>query len=123
MTQGKGTLEDLDHLEYLCQKIRSTSLCALGGTAPNPVLTTMRYFRDEYIAHVRDHCCPARVCKALITYTVDPDTCTGCAVCKRACPVQCISGERKQPHLIDQLKCTKCGTCFEVCKFDAIKVA
>ncbi len=123
ITEGKGTEDDIAHLEYLCDKVKNTSLCALGGTAPNPVLTTLRYFRDEYIAHVRDHRCPAKVCKALITYSVVPEACTGCQVCKRACPVQCISGERKQVHLIDQSRCTKCGTCHEVCKFNAISVA
>ncbi len=122
ITEGKGTLEDLDRLEYLAYKVRDTSLCALGGTAPNPVLTTLKYFRDEYIAHVQDKKCPAKVCKALIHYTIDPVACTGCTACARVCPVQAISGERKQPHTIDPAICIKCGACYEACRFNAIIV-
>lgn len=122
ITEGKGTMEDLDRLEYLAYKVRDTSLCALGGTAPNPILTTLKYFRDEYIAHVWDKKCPAKVCKALIHYTIDPVACTGCTACARVCPVQAISGERKKPHKIDPAICIKCGACYEACKFDAIVV-
>ena len=122
ITEGKGTMEDLDQLEYLADKVKNTSLCALGGTAPNPILTTLRYFRDEYVAHVRDKKCPAKVCKALITFTIDPVACTGCTACTRVCPVEAISGERKQAHVIDQELCIKCGACHETCKFDAITV-
>jgi TPP-dependent indolepyruvate ferredoxin oxidoreductase alpha subunit len=96
------------------------SLCGLGQTAPNPVLTTIRYFRDEYEAHVAGRSCPAKACTSLFRYSIDVEVCTGCGVCKRKCPVNSISGERKQPHVIDQVACTKCGTCHEVCPFASI---
>ena len=102
--------------------IKETSLCGLGDSAPNPVLTTIKYFRDEYEAHIRDKRCPARICKALITYTILEDKCTGCTLCARNCPTDAITGERKQTHVIDQDKCIKCGMCHSVCRFDAVKV-
>ncbi len=120
ITQGEGKLEDLKKLEKLAETVKSSSLCGLGQTAPNPVLTTLKYFRDEYEAHIEERRCPAGVCKQLITYSIDPDKCTGCEVCKKTCPVQAISGERGGPHTIDQELCTKCGNCYEVCQFDAV---
>jgi NADH-quinone oxidoreductase subunit F len=119
---GEGTMEDMDLLEDLAAKVKSTSLCALGGTAPNPVLTTLRYFRDEYVAHVRDHRCPAKVCKPLLTFMVDAENCTGCGACLRACPADAITGERKEVHEIDPDLCIQCGVCYETCRFDAILV-
>ena len=121
--EGKGVLEDIDTLEWMGQAIADGSLCALGGSAPNPVLTTIRFFRDEYEAHIKDKCCPAGVCKALITYSIDPETCTGCHVCARICPTQAATGEKKEVHTIDQETCIKCGACYESCKFDAVKVS
>ena len=116
---GEGTMEDLDKLEELGQQIREASLCGLGQTAPNPVLTTLKYFRDEYVAHIEEKRCPAHVCAALLTYSVN-DNCTGCTVCATACPTDAISGEKKGMHHVDQDLCIKCGKCFTVCRFDAI---
>ncbi len=123
ITDGKGEQGDIERLEDLAYQIRESSLCGLGQTAPNPVLTTIKYFRDEYEAHIRDKKCPAKVCKQLLTYEVIPEKCTGCMVCAKNCPVEAISGERKQIHFIDQEKCIKCGVCFTKCKFEAIKLS
>ena len=117
---GNGEMEDLDRLEELSNYIKSASLCGLGQTAPNPVLSTLRYFRDEYVAHIVDKKCPAGVCKSLLQYTIDPDKCKGCTLCARKCPVNAISGTVKQPHVIDTAKCIKCGACMDSCKFKAI---
>ncbi len=117
---GNGELEDLDKLEELSNYIKSASLCGLGQTAPNPVLSTLRYFRDEYIAHIVDKKCPAGVCKSLLQYKIDPDKCKGCTLCARKCPVSAISGTVKNPHVIDTAKCIKCGACMDSCKFKAI---
>ena len=120
ITRGEATMEDLDKLEELCYYIKNNSLCGLGQTAPNPILSTLRYFRDEYVAHIKDKTCPAGVCKHLMKYTIDPDKCKGCTLCARNCPVGAISGTVKQPHVIDSAKCIKCGACMEKCRFGAI---
>ncbi len=122
ITEGRGREGDLERLEEIANSIKNGSLCGLGQTAPNPVLTTLRYFRDEYEAHIRDKRCEAGVCKQLITYSIDQDKCTGCGVCMRACSVGAISGEKKSPHIIDSALCIKCGSCKEVCKFDAVVI-
>jgi NADH-quinone oxidoreductase subunit F len=122
ITKGQGREGDIELLEDLAEKIKVSSLCGLGQTAPNPVLTTIRYFRDEYLSHIRDKRCPARHCKALLTYEVIPEKCVGCTACARVCPTKCISGEVKKVHVIDQSKCIKCGACAAKCKFDAISV-
>ena len=113
-------MEDIDKMEELCYSIKSSALCGLGQTAPNPVLSTLRYFRDEYIAHIVDKKCPAGVCKALLSYSIDSEKCRGCTACARKCPVGAISGAVKQPHTIDTQKCIKCGVCMSTCRFDAI---
>lgn len=122
ITEGRAAESDLALLEELAEKVKATSLCGLGQTAPNPVLTTLKYFRHEYEAHIRDRKCPAKVCKALLTYTIDAKACTGCTACARKCPVQAISGERRKPHAIDQAKCVRCGACLETCRFNAVAV-
>jgi len=119
---GKGRPGDIELLESMSKGIVDGALCALGSTAPNPVLSTLKYFRDEYTAHVRDKKCPAGVCKALIRFSVSDEKCTGCGVCLKKCPTECISGEKKKTHVIDQTECIKCGVCKESCKFDAIIV-
>ena len=120
ITKGQATMEDLDKLEELCYYVKSNSLCGLGQTAPNPVLSTLRYFRDEYEAHIKEKRCPAGVCKALLSYNIDRDKCRGCTLCARTCPAGAIMGSVKNPHVIDQTKCIKCGACMEKCKLGAI---
>jgi len=115
ITAGEGTLDDLKKLEELAVTVKQGSLCGLGQTAPNPVLSTLRYFRDEYLAHIVDHVCPARVCKNLTVFDIDPKKCIGCMLCLKACPVGAITGERKKVHVVDQAACIKCGACFNVC--------
>lgn len=117
---GKGTEEDLAHLEEIARFVKGSSQCGLGQTAPNPVLTTLRYFRDEYEAHIRDRRCPAHQCPALVKFVIDHEKCNGCMLCARQCPAHCIIGEKKQPHTIVEEQCTKCGKCFTVCNSDAI---
>lgn len=120
ITQGKGTLEDLDKLEDLCKEIKATALCGLGQTAPNPILSTLKYFRDEYVAHVVEKRCPAGVCKALLRYTIQDDVCRKCGICAKNCPASAISGKVKEHFEIDPDKCIKCGTCMSKCPFKAI---
>ncbi len=123
IAQGRGQEGDIDKLAKMSGLIKKTSLCGLGSTAPNPVLTTIKYFRDEYEAHIRDKKCPAKVCKDLITFRVIEENCNGCQLCRLRCPTEAIAGAKKEVHAILQEKCIKCGTCFEACKFDAIAVA
>ncbi|MFA5013676.1 MAG: NADH-quinone oxidoreductase subunit NuoF [Candidatus Paceibacterota bacterium] len=122
ITQGKGNMEDLDHLRNLAYVIKDTSLCGLGQSSPNPVLSTLENFYDEYVAHVKDKRCFAKKCKALARYTIDPDVCTGCTICARNCPVEAITGEKREPHFIHQEICIHCGVCYQKCKFNAINV-
>jgi len=115
ITQGRGEEGDLKKLQDLALTVKAGSLCGLGQTAPNPVLTTLRYFRDEYEAHIKEKSCPALTCKDLIVYYIEPEKCVGCLLCLKNCPVNAISGERKKVHIIDQKLCIKCGACFDVC--------
>ena len=123
ITEGNGKEGDIELLEDLASVIKDNSLCALGGTAPNPVLSTIRYFRDEYEIHIKEHRCPATVCKALIAFTINEDKCTGCGICAKKCPQEAIAGEKKELHKIDQEHCIKCGLCRDLCKFDAVIVS
>ena len=122
ITEGDGKEGDIEFLEELGYTIKDASQCGLGQTLPNPVLSTIKNFRDEYEAHIKDKKCPAHVCKALIDFHIDPDKCTGCTVCAIKCPAKAITGNRKETHIINQDECIKCGICFTVCKFDAVKV-
>ena len=123
ITEGKGKQGDIELLEELSEVAKDASLCALGTSAPNPFLSTVRYFRQEYEAHIQDKRCPALSCKQLIAYHIDPEKCRACMICKRKCPVEAVDGGKKKIHVIDQEKCTRCGTCFEVCpsRFSAVR--
>jgi NADH-quinone oxidoreductase subunit F len=120
ITKGQGRPDDIERLEKLSAGIRNTSLCGLGQTAPNPILSTIKYFREEYEVHIRDKKCPAKVCKALLTYSIDEKLCKACGACLKACPTSAITGEKKVPHKIDPVKCIRCGSCFDVCKFKSV---
>jgi len=122
ITEGNGKEGDIELLEELAQNIKRASLCGLGQTAPNPVLTTIKYFRDEYEAHIYEKKCPAKKCQALITYEIIPEKCPGCGLCAKYCPTEAISGEKKKPYVIDQEKCIRCGLCMNVCRLDAVSV-
>lgn len=121
ITEGKGEEGDIERLETLANSIKASSLCGLGQSAPQPVLSTLRYFRDEYEAHIKEKRCPAGACQNLLTYRIITDKCRGCGLCAKNCPVSCISGEIRQPFTIDASKCVKCGVCMEKCRFDAIE--
>lgn len=122
ITEGKGKAGDIEELEKLAYQVKDGSLCGLGQTAPNPILTTLKYFRNEYEEHVNEKKCRAKVCKPLLTYTIIPDACTGCTLCAKKCPTNCIIGSKKEVHFINQDACIKCGNCFKVCNFAAVRV-
>jgi NADH:ubiquinone oxidoreductase subunit F (NADH-binding)/Pyruvate/2-oxoacid:ferredoxin oxidoreductase delta subunit len=122
ITKGNGTLEDIEQMKEIGSAMKRASLCALGQTAPNPILSTLHYFEDEYLAHINDKTCPAGKCKSLITYNILADKCIGCTACAKKCPTAAISGERRAVHVIDQAACIKCGACYDTCKFGAIEV-
>ena len=119
---GRGELQHLDLLQELGEFMQTASLCGLGQTAPNPVLSTIKHFREEYEAHIKDKKCPALVCRPLLKYSIDPENCTGCLACVRECPVSAITGDYQEPQELDSEVCIQCGMCYEVCKFDALKV-
>ena len=120
MVNGKGKEGDIELLEELCEAVKDGALCGLGQTAPNPVLTTLKYFRDEYNEHVFEHLCRAKECKNLLSYSIDEEKCRGCTICARNCPAKAISGDIKKAHIIDQNACIKCGACSKVCRFEAV---
>ena len=120
ITEGCGKEEDLELLEEMGEVVKDASMCGFGQTAPNPVLSTLKYFRNEYDAHIEEKKCPAGICKSLFIYVIDAEICTGCQLCKKKCPQDAIQGERKKPHIIVQDQCIKCGICYDVCKYDAI---
>ena len=120
IVKGEGTPEDMQELTGLAESVKDGALCGLGAAAPNPVLTTMKYFQDEYLAHIEEKRCPALNCRALLYYEIDADKCTGCTLCSRKCPVEAISGEKKKAHTIDNEKCTLCGECYKICRFGAV---
>jgi NADP-reducing hydrogenase subunit HndC len=121
ITKGQGDEGDIEKLQTLAESIKQGALCGLGQTSPNPVLSTLRYFRDEYEAHIKEKRCPAGVCKALLNYTINADKCKGCSLCSKKCPVGAISGEIKKPFTINKEKCIKCGVCMDTCKFAAVE--
>jgi NADH-quinone oxidoreductase subunit F len=120
ITEGHGKEGDIELLETLAVQIKDNTICGLGQTAPNPVLTTIKYFREEYETHIRDRKCPAHSCAALLTFSIDQEKCNGCMVCGRACPTNAIVGEKKKPHTIKSDECIICGKCYDVCKFEAV---
>lgn len=122
ITSGQGTEEDIEFLEELATYVKDSSLCGLGATAPNPVLSTLRYFRDEYEAHIREKKCPAGSCAALISFVVEPEKCTACGACAKVCPVEAVPPVDGAPPIIDQSTCTRCRTCYEVCPVEAIRI-
>jgi NADH:ubiquinone oxidoreductase subunit F (NADH-binding) len=121
ITEGKGDKDDITKLQKIAEAMKKASLCGLGQTAPNPVLSTLRYFRSEYEEHINNKTCRTGRCSKLMKFTILPENCVGCGSCKRACPVEAISGESRQKHVIDQIKCIKCGQCFDICKFNAVR--